>query len=94
MNHQFISKMITCYTVSTCLYGFIHSVAYNYDSSKKYYQKSTASYEPKQKLLADKLGSVALGTAAAPVVWPIMFWEDLMHLECVARGKDPAEYGE
>ena len=94
-SYQSIFKipLLARYFAGAYLYGFVHTVAHSYDSHKLYYQKSTASYVQKQKLLADKLSSVAMGTICAPIIWPLMLGQDLAGLECAVQGKDPEEYG-
>ena len=93
-SEQQLFTQLKRYAVGTFFYGFIHSTACEYCKTKRYFQKSTASYVAKEKLLIDKLGSTALGTVVAPFVWPLMVNEDLRRLECLVRGRDVAEYGD
>ncbi len=93
-SEQHLFTQLKRYAVGTLLYGFVHTAACEYSKTKHYYQQSTGSYVAKEKLLIDKLGSTALGTVAAPFVWPLMGNEDLRRLECLVRGRDVAEYGD
>ena len=75
-------------------YGFIRSVTYDWDGMQRYYQKSTDSYEKKEKLVVDKVGSVLFNTVVAPSCWPFYLSRDMKCLECAVRGKAAAEYGD
>ena len=75
-------------------YGCFRAVTYESDWTRRYYQKSTQTYEKKEKLISDKIGSVLSAGLAAPTVWPWMLGRDLMRLECAVRGKKIEEYGE
>jgi hypothetical protein len=90
---QRICRLLKRYAVGTLSYGFIHSAACEYSKTKHFYQQRSYNYVAKEKLLIDKLGRTALGTAAAPVAWPLMVNYDLIRLDCLVRGKDAAEYG-
>ena len=81
------------YLCGTLSYGFIRSVSYNWNSTRRYHENSTGLYVLKEKLIIDKIGSVTGDTLAAVAVWPVMMGEDLVRLECVVRGKDSGEYG-
>ncbi len=89
-----VFRFLNYYCCGTISYGFVRSVTYDWDGMRRYYQKSTGSYEKKEKLVVDKVGSVLFSTVAALSCWPFYLSRDLMRLECAVRGKAAAEYGE
>ena len=78
---------------NTCLaYGFTRSVTYDYQSTKRYFNKITDKSEVKDMLLVDKIGRISGYTCAALILWPAMLGEDMARLECAMKGKDVKEY--
>ncbi len=67
-------------------------MTYDYQSTKKYYNKITYESEVKDMLLVDKIGRISGNTCAALIAWPAMLGEDLAKLECAVKGKDVKEY--
>ena len=85
-------RPLVYYVNGTLTYGFIRSVTYDWEGMRRYYQKSTGTYEKKEKLIVDKIGTVLSATFAAPTLWLWFLGKDLMRLECAVRGKDIADY--
>ena len=75
-------------------YGCFRAVTYESDWTRRYYQRSTQTYEKKEKLVVDKVGSVLFNTVVAPSCWPFYLSRDMKRLECAVRGKAAAEYGD
>ena len=86
-------KVVKIYMKGTALYGFTRAVTWDYQGKKEYYNAKTHQYETKEKLLVDKAYGVVGGTFAAYFAWPIMLGDDLVRLECAAKGRDAREYG-
>ena len=89
-----VRSLACCYICCTISYGFVRAVTYDWSSTRRYHQASTRTYETKEKLLADKIGSVVSQTCVACWVWPWMLSMDLMRLECYVREKSIMDYGE
>ncbi len=85
-------KIMPWYLGSTMLYGFGRAVTYDYEGTKKYFNKKNERYELKEMLLLDKIGSVLFKSIVTITVWPFMLGEDLARLECHLCGKDIKEY--
>lgn len=84
--HRSLSLYIKC----TCLYGLAHGIPYAWSYKTRIYKSSYR--EPKELLLVDKVGVVVANTVTAPILWPLLFREDLIRLECLARGKPVRDY--
>ncbi len=91
MPSPFVRRLVN-YIGVTAAYGFVRSATYNFEGTKRYFNRRTQAFEVKHKLLIDQIGGVAAGTLAAISIWPFMLGEDLVRLECAVRGKDPREY--
>ena len=89
---QALSSAFRAYIGTTMAYGFAKSATYGSKSTKVYHNQKTDSYCVKERLLVDKVGRVACYTAIAPFAWHLYLWDDLVTLECLAKGKDPHEY--
>ena len=87
-----LRRLANIYINTTLTYGFTRAVTYDYEGEKYYRNKKTAEYEKKEMLIFDKIGRISMKTVAATFAWPVMLGDDLIRLECVVRGKDPAEY--
>ena len=85
-------KLLNWYVNTTLLYGFGRAVTYDYEGTKKYWNKKEERYEKKEMLALDKIGSVLFKSFATIIVWPGMLGDDLARLECRVRGKDIEEY--
>ncbi len=89
---QHARKIMHWYLGSTMLYGFGRAVTYDYEGTKKYWNKKEERYEKKEMLVLDKIGSVLFKSFATIIVWPGMLGDDFALLECHLRGKDIEEY--
>ena len=85
-------KIMNWYVSTTLLYGFGRAVTYDYESTKKYWNKKQERYEKKEMLVLDKIGTVMGKSFSAIFIWPGMLCEDLTRLECRVRGKNSDEY--
>lgn len=85
-------KLLNWYVNTTLLYGFGRAVTYDYEGTKKYWNKKQERYEKKEMLMLDKIGRVSIKSFAAIILWPGMLGDDLARLECRVRGKDVEEY--
>ena len=85
-------KLMHWYMGSTILYGFGRSVTYDYEGTRKYWNKKLERYEKKEMLVLDKIGRVSIKSFAAIIMWPGMLGDDLARLECHVCGKDIEEY--
>lgn len=81
------------YAFVTTAYGLVRSVTYNRERSKQYRNLKTERYETRPMLLVDRIERIISRSLSALIVWPFMLGEDLSRLECLARGRDPQEYG-
>jgi len=91
---EYSLRLTRLYAHTTLAYGFTRAVTYNYEGQRDYFNERTRKYEPREKLVVDKLASVSGGTFAALFLWPRMLGQDMARLECYLRGKDASEYGE
>jgi hypothetical protein len=80
------------YSACTFLYGAIHTIM-DMPSEKTYTNHTNGKRETQPVLFTQKVGYLMLGGSIGPGIWPILFRDDLIALECLLRGKDPARYG-
>ncbi len=86
-----LATSLRLYIKCTCLYGLVHAIPELWSYKTRIYRKSYSD-EPKELLLVDKTGLMVAQTVAAPVFWPLLLRDDLIRLECLARGKPAHEY--
>jgi hypothetical protein len=79
------------YIQCTCLYGLLHAIPQCWSYRTRMYSRSY-SEEAKEVLLVDKAILMAAHAVSAPVIWPLLLRDDLIRLECLARGKPAGEY--
>lgn len=91
MTHQKASRLLQIYINVTCAYGLAHAIPRVWSYKTSLYN---ALYtEPKRELLlVDKVGLVVANTVTAPFLWPFLLREDLIRLECFARGRPAQDY--
>ena len=80
------------YFKTAVTYGFVRSVTYDYQHTKKYYNEKLEKYELKEMLLVDKITRVVGQSFFASIACAGMIAEDLSRLECAVRGKNSNEY--
>jgi len=88
----YISRMVLPkihqYLKITMAYGFVHAVPYAWNRKTSLYR----GHGRKELLFVDKAGWIVTNTVAAPFWWPFLVREDLIRLECLARGKRISDY--
>ncbi len=89
----FASTWVRRYVCATAAYGFGRAATYDREQTKRYFNYRTGRTELKDKLFVEQFGRMVHCALAAPMAWPVMLGEDLVRLECAARGRDVAEYG-
>ena len=85
------SRLIQLYVWGTCAYGFAHAVTDTWSRKTNMYRKHYSEPD-REMLLVDKLGLITANTVSTPILWPILLREDLIRLECLARGKPIRDY--
>ena len=81
-----MSKAHNYYCCITFTYGAVHAIRELW-SCKTYYKN-----KKQEMALVDKL-SLGVGmTGAGYFLWPILLRKDLIHLECLLRGKRVEDY--
>lgn len=91
MTHQKASRLLQIYMNVTCAYGLAHAIPRVWSYKTSLY--NTLYTEPKRELLlVDKVGLVVANTVTAPFMWPFLLREDLIRLECFARGRAAQDY--
>jgi hypothetical protein len=91
MAHPKASRLLQIYINVTCAYGLAHAIPYVWSYKTSLY--NTLYTETKREmLLVDKVGLVVANTVTAPFMWPFLLREDLIRLECFARGRPAQDY--
>ena len=91
MAHTKASRLLQIYMNVTCAYGLAHAIPRVWSYKTSLY--NTLYTEPKRELLlVDKVGLVVANTVTAPFMWPFLLREDLIRLECFARGRAAQDY--
>ena len=91
MAHPKASRLLQIYINVTCAYGLAHAIPRVWSYKTSLY--NTLFTEPKRELLlVDKVGLVVANTVTAPFMWPFLLREDLIRLECFARGRPAQDY--
>ncbi len=92
MTMPILNRVIKVYAAAA-VYGFTRAVTYDYDGTHQYYNRETIQFETKPLLITDNVGRITGRTIETMIFWPIVMQRDVARLECLARGKDPKEYG-
>ncbi len=87
-----LTSAIRSYVSVTCAYGLAHTIPEVWSKKTKLYNKLLSDPTEKEMLTVDKVVMCVLRTATAPLTWPWMLRRDLVHLECLVRGKPSWEY--
>ena len=86
-----LSSVWNKYLGITMAYGFAHAVPFAWSYKTSLYR--TTYNAPKQELLVvDKVALVVVNTVTTPFLWPFLLREDMIRLECFARGKPVSDY--
>ena len=81
-----MSKAHKYYCGITFAYGAVHAIRELWSCKTYYNQKK------QEMALVDKLSFGVGMTGSAYFLWPILLRQDLIHLECLLRGKRVADY--
>lgn len=91
MFFRHLSQPFGLYLGITQAYGLVHAISGVWSYKTSLY--NTKYDEPKRELLlVDKVGLVVANTVTAPFLWPFLLREDLIRLECFARGQSTQGY--
>ena len=84
--------MLGRYVASTMIYGGLHFASRAPDCAE-YRHQFTGEASKQQLLLTHYAGRMMYGQMLGPVLWPLMLYDDVTYVECMARGTDWTKYG-
>lgn len=80
-----------CYAAAV-MYAGGHMVGWAKEHDE-YRNEGTGKLERQRVLWTHQAAKVVHGQLLAPVVWPLMVYDNLTYLECKVRGEDWRRYG-
>lgn len=89
---MFTNKQVVTYCLGSMTYGFVRRVHQVKDAHFYKLDKRKVEYKRVPMLLIDKTLSVTAATCIAPVMFPIIVYQDLAWLEITMTNRNPKDY--